>query len=293
MAAEEFNKLWEFENDQEVCIKHSKEQREFLQCEDPEKPKKLNWQGTLGGETSIFKAIVNEEAGTVQFQNIATEKYLRIDTDGKGWIGNGKEDEEETQFELERYGKGSAILTTTQEYKGKKRCPGAVNDDPRPVMIYTRGELQDFSTPLKQEEEPKWIIIQRSSDCVQIRSKKDEITTNKGQAGPFARWKMISEGDNIYKFKNFKNKKFLSLNEDGNEITADGKRDDEESSFQLETIFDNLEHHVYLKGVKSGNYIGFNDDGTVSGQSEQNSQTRLAIFQINESQEMEEEEPDE
>jgi hypothetical protein len=282
MATEEFNRLWEFDDGQEVCIKHSRKNKEYLRVDGKDK-EDIDWDGKIGGPKAIWKVHVDPESNIVQFESIKTGKFLNIEKDGHGWQCTGRKDGPRARFILERYGKGSAILKLEKEFDDTPRCVGSKNGDPRPVQIFTRGERQDFSTPFdKDSADKKVIIIQRSHDCNQLRVKKDDVILNReGGTGDAAQWKIINT-DGSFRFKSCKKGEFLRIKKNGKEVDIGGKIDGNLTEFQVEEIFEDIGHHVQLKSVATGSYIGVDDEGIVKGFEEQSEKTRFTFFCQNE-----------
>ena len=277
MSGEEFNKLWEFDDGQEVCIKHSIKGKKYLRV-DGDDLEGIDWDGKRGGPKAIWKAHVDGDI--VRFESVKTGKFLKIEKDGHGWKSSGKEDGNLTKFVLEKYGKGSAILKVKKDFDDDTtRCIGSKNGEPRPVRILTRGERQEFSVPFeKKGVDKRIVIIQRSKDCNQLRVKKEDVIINKeGGTGPFARWKLIKDDDG-FRFKSEKTGEFLRIKKDG-DVDASGGKEGKLTLFEIKEIFDGLDHHVHIKSVEHDRFIGVNDEGKVRGFKEKSDKTRLALFQ--------------
>lgn len=276
MAAEAFGKLWEFEDGQEVCIKHSK--KDFLRV-DGDNLKDIDFNGKLGGGKAIWKAKKHDD-DTVSFQNTKTEKFLRIEPDGKGWDSNGKEDGGRTLFKIVSFGKGSFQLHAEKKNKNDEfQFLGCKNDDPVPLQIFAKGDKKPFSVPFNKTSQKKEKIVIQHKKFKNIRKKKDDVDSDGGYGEP-AQWKLIMQEGQKCRLKNIKGGDFLRIKKDGDEIDAGGSKDGKFTEFKMIQIFGegDMEHHVHFKSVETGKFVGVGGKGKVRGFDEKSEKTRFALF---------------
>lgn len=280
MATEEFNKLWSMEDGAVVCLKHHKQEKGYLRC-DGDDNKGFDWNGKLGGNKAKWTIKMVDE-NTVTLQNMKTEKFLRVQPDGKGWDCKGKDGGDRTMLTIIPLCKGSFVLHTKETQKNDEFQYLQSNVENKfPCHIITQGDQSEWSKPFVKSEDKPVVVIQGKGK--NFRKRKDDCEVTHEYNKP-AQWKCISEGDNVFKFKNMKGEDFLRIKESG-DIDAEGKKGGKLVEFEMLPCFDGvegMEHFVCLKSVKNGKFVGVDDEGNIKGFDEQSVHTRLGFFVANE-----------